>query len=142
MITDRTYPSYGYFVEKGMTTLPEQFLPDEKRRLLSQNHHFLGDVVQWYMRYPGGICVENSRKVMIRPVFIHSLEHASASHRLPAGEVCSTWHREGDRIRLEVTCPAQAACETWLEDGYVFEEDGNSYREDGRGSYWIRKISS
>lgn len=86
--------------------------------------------------------MENSRKVVIRPAFIHSLEHASASHRFPAGEVRSTWHREGDRIRLEVACPAGVACETWLEDGYVFAEDGNSYREDGRGSYWIRKISS
>ncbi len=142
MITGRTYPSYGYFVERGETTLPEQFLPDEKRRLLSQNHHFLGDVVQWYIRYPGGIHVENSRKVVIRPAFIHSLEHVTASHRLPAGEVHTIWRRQGDRIRLEVACPAGVACETWLEEGYVFAEDGNSYREGGRGSYWIRKISS
>ena len=57
MIAGPGYPSYGYFARRGDTTLPEQILPDEKRRLVSQNHHFLGDVLHWYMRYPGGLHV-------------------------------------------------------------------------------------
>lgn len=139
MITGEEYPSYGYFVKAGYTTLPEQMLPDEKRSSISQNHHFLGDVVQWYMRYPGGICVERWNKVSIRPKFIESLTFAGASHRLPAGEVKTHWKRRGGRIKLEVKCPAKVSCRIELDSGYVFERDGNSYLEAGTGNYWIRK---
>lgn len=139
MITDKTYPSYGYFAERGDTTLPEQMLPDRERRKLSQNHHFLGDVVQWYMKYPGGIHVENSARVSVRPRFISSLQYVKASHRLPAGEVRTAWRREEDRIYLEVECPGEVACEVELENGYVFEENGKCYLENGRGSYRIRR---
>ena len=57
---------------------------EETRSGMSQDHHFLGDVVQWYMRYPGGICVERWDKVAFRPKFIEGLTFAGASHRLPA----------------------------------------------------------
>ena len=51
----------------------------------SQNHHFLADVSQWYIRYPGGINVRSSREVSIRPKFIESLTFAKARHVLPEG---------------------------------------------------------
>lgn len=140
MITGEEYPSYGYFVKEGYTTLPEQMLPDEKRRRVSQDHHFLGDVVQWYMRYPGGICVERWDRVSIRPKFIESLTFAMASHKLPAGEVKTCWKRDAERIRLEVECPEKVSCQIELDPGYVFEQDGNSYLEAGTGIYWIRKM--
>ena len=139
MITGEEYPSYGYFVKEGYTTLPEQMLPEETRSGMSQDHHFLGDVVQWYMRYPGGICVERWDKVAIRPKFIEGLTFAGASHRLPAGEVKTYWKRSGGRIKLEVKCPAKVSCRIELEPGYVLEKDGNSYLEGGTGNYWIRK---
>ena len=91
MITGPSYPSYGYFVEAGETSMPETILSDMKYRNASLNHHFLCDVVQWYMKYPGGIHVENSKKVLIRPTFISSLTYAKASHQLPDGEVSVYW---------------------------------------------------
>ena len=137
MITGREYPSYGYFIERGDTTVPEQFLPDEKRSRISQNHHFLADVTHWYMRYPGGINVISSREVSIRPKFIESLTCVRARHVLPDGEVAVYWKRDGDRILLEVACPDSVSCEILLEDGYWFREERKGYLEKGAGSYWI-----
>lgn len=116
MITSTEYPSYGYFVKNGDTTLPEHILPDEKRRKESLNHHAFGDVAQWYMKYPGGIRVINSSTVVIQPVFIKSLDYAKVSHKLPKGEVKVEWHREADKIVLNVNCPKEVAYEILLPE--------------------------
>lgn len=129
MITGTEFPSYGYFVAQGETSLPEQFLSGLRYRNLSLNHHFLGDIVQWYMKYPGGIRVENSRKVQIRPAFIASLDHAEASHQLPTGEVSVSWKREGEKIHLQVSSPAEVRCEYILDGGWKFEEKNCSWLE-------------
>ncbi len=141
MITSKEYPSYGYFAERGDTTIPEHFLPDETRHKISQNHHFLADVSQWYMRYPGGINVVNSRKVSVRPKFIQSLSHVRASHILPDGEMAVSWRREGEKIFLEVSCPDNVACEIVLDNGYLFEERRLNCLEQGTGRYWIVPVT-
>lgn len=111
MITGKEFPAYGYLVEQGATTLPEQFLSDERKWTVSQNHHFLGDVAQWFMRYPGGIRIMDSTHVVIQPEFIEELNDVKASHQLPAGEITVSWRRENGRIRLEVDCPDGVVCQ-------------------------------
>ena len=137
MITGPSYPSYGYFVEAGETSMPETILSDMKYRNASLNHHFLCDVVQWYMKYPGGIHVENSKKVLIRPTFISSLTYAKASHQLPDGEVSVYWKREGERIYLEVKCPDTVSCELMLDQDLMIEDSKKPYLEKGQGCWYL-----
>ena len=139
MITGTEYPSYGYLVKRGDTTLPEQFLPEQESRGISRNHHFLGDVVQWYMRYPGGIRVINHKTVEIHPRFIGSLDFVRANHILPDGEVAVFWKREADTILLEVTCPEAVDCRLVLDSGYVFAEAEKARAGSGAGTYRICK---
>lgn len=137
MISGPAYPSYGYLVRQGATTLPEQFLPDEKRRTVSQNHHFLGDVLHWYLRYPGGLRVIDHQTVEVRPCFLPALEHAEARHRLPGGWVCTSWKREGAEILLTVTCPETVTCTIRLDSSHRFAENGNRFAQSGAGIYRI-----
>lgn len=129
MITSEKFPGYGYFIKMGETSIPEVFRSGYTYRNSSLNHHFLCDVVQWYMKYPGGIHVHNSKKVRIQPTFIEKLTSASASHKLPAGEVKVQWKREGEKIYLEVHGPAEVAYEIALEQGWYFEKNTHSYME-------------
>lgn len=139
MITGPKYPSYGYYVENGYTTMPEQFfeLDDKRMFMMSQNHHFLCDIVQWYMKYPGGICVHNSKKVSIQPKFLKGLSYAEASHCLPDGEVKVQWKRNGEKIHLDVVCPENVFCEVVLDNYFCFEESGDFYMEQGSGCFTI-----
>ena len=105
--------------------------------LSSQNHHFLCDVKQWYIRYPGGIQVKDHKRVMIHPSFLKELSWVKASHRLPAGEVAVSWQREGERIRLEVRCPDDVRCELELDKEYYLEADGNTWKDNGRGIWMV-----
>ena len=123
MITGTEYPSYGYFLKKGATTLPEQFLPDEKRRLLSQNHHFLGDIINWYMRYPGGIHIINHKEVKVKPIFIDSLNYAESEHILPDGKVKVRWDRiNNQKIKLYICCPNEVSCKIEINGAYSYND--------------------
>lgn len=136
MISGPEYPSYGYLAQNGWTTIPEQFYGDERMYQMSQNHHFLCDIEQWYLRYPGGINVIDSTHVRLQPIFLEKLTFAEAFHKLPAGEVRVKWtrekavaHTEGgeESIRLEIRCPEEVSCEINLEGGWYFASGKNTY---------------
>ena len=139
MITGPEYPSYGYLARRGDTTLPEQFLPDAQRRGVSQNHHFLGDVLHWYMRWPGGLHIIDHRTVEVRPCFLSALKHAEAWHRLPDGEVRVSWRRQGKEILLDVACPAAVRCTLRLDGPYALAESGDRFAEHGAEHWHIRR---
>ena len=127
MITRKEYPGYGYWVEKGETTLPESFSEYDEHTDASANHHFLGDIVAWYMIYPGGLKIINDKRVKIKPHFLENMSYAKTSHKLPDGEVSVYWRREGDDIILDVTCPDSVYCEIETDGDYVFEKFNRTY---------------
>lgn len=116
MITKPDFPSYGYWVEKGETTLLEQFRPYDDYYALSKNHHFLGDVINWFMSCPGGIKVQNSDTVVICPSFIKKLDWCKASHKLKNGEVSVFWERKNDAVELNVKVIGSINCSVELAD--------------------------
>lgn len=105
MITRKEYPGYGYWVEKGETTLLECFCEYEDNYPVSKNHHFFGDILNWFMSSLGGIKVKNANEVLINPSFVKKLEWCRASHKLPKGEIKVFWRRCNEGIVLNVeTC--------------------------------------
>ncbi len=103
MITKKDYPSYGHWVEMGETTLLEQFLPYTDFYASSKNHHFLGDVINWFMSVPGGIQVQDANTVKIAPKFVGKLDFCEAYHELPNGKINVRWDRSDEKIFLRVT---------------------------------------
>jgi len=120
LITGTSYPCYGYFAARGYTTLPEQFLPGDLIVRRSLNHHFFGDVAQWYMRYPGGIHVESCNAVTVAPVFLSALDYAEAYHILPAGKVSVSWRRRGQAMEVSICCPRGIRGRIRLPAGFRF----------------------
>ena len=109
MIVGPEYPSYGHWiVSENCTALFENFgtpntLPQSK------NHHFLGDISAWFIKWLAGIKVNpyerDCNEVEISPVFLKQLDHAEGTIGLPCGKVAVRWAREGDGIRLTVNAP-------------------------------------
>ncbi len=110
MITRLDAPSYGNWVSRGNTTLPEQFLSSDCNWLRSDNHHFFGDVLHWFMRWIGGLQIIDHNNVVIAPHFIHALQSADATHILPAGEISVHWERKNDEITLTLSHPKEIQC--------------------------------
>ncbi len=112
MIMKPDFPSYGYLLETGQTTLPEAFIleNDAKHLDFSHNHHIFADIVRFYLEDVAGLKVLDSKTVQIAPHFIAGLENACGWHCLPSGTVEVKWIREADGIKLSVTAPQQVTC--------------------------------
>ena len=122
MITRREFPSYGYFIEQGETSIPEKFFPDGERwEKYSHNHHFQCDFTRWFMFWVAGLQVVDHKTVRITPNFIGGMDHAEAYHILPQGRVDVRWERREDKVFVCVTLPRGVQYESRLPEGADLE---------------------
>ena len=126
MITRTDYPSYGYWVANGATSLWEDFEPMGKRPN-SLNHHFFGDISNWFITKVAGLQVnpygKNVREVHIKPAFVTALDYAKAHYETVAGRVETEWRRDGKDVLLKIAAPSAVKGKIILPAGYVFGGD-------------------
>lgn len=144
MIIKRDYPSYGYPIAHGATTLWELMNPIECVQS-SCNHHFFGDVASWMIQHLAGIRQnpygEDVNEVHIAPSFVDALDHVKASLETPEGCIRTAWRREGEDILLDVTIPAGMSVELRLEAGWQTEEGFTVLPLSGSGTLRLLPIS-
>lgn len=115
MMMKNDSPSYGYWIEKGETTLLELFAKYDGYFSSSKNHHFFGDVINWLISRAGGIRVVNSETVVIKPCFIKTWDWCRAAHRLPNGEVEVYWVRTAEGIELNIKKTGSIDCKAEID---------------------------
>ncbi|MGE3109169.1 MAG: family 78 glycoside hydrolase catalytic domain [Phycisphaerales bacterium] len=103
-----TFPSWGYSIENGATTIWERWDGYVKGRgfqdpgMNSLNHWALGSVGEWMMRTIVGISLDESSPgfsaftIAPRPPADGSLSRAAGSYRSIRGTIRSSWQRERD----------------------------------------------
>jgi len=137
LLLTRDYPSWGYMLEKGATTIWELWNSDtEGPGMNSRNHFAYGSVGQWMFGWLAGIHSEAGdwARFSIRP---HpgrtggELERVRASYASIRGEIVSQWEATDDGLRLTVRVPASCRAAVYLpaaepeavtEDGAPLEE--------------------
>jgi alpha-L-rhamnosidase len=111
VVTEVTYPGYGYLAGSGATALPEYW--DGPGGHGSQNHFMLGAVDAWLTGCLAGLGQRAEsvayRDLFIRPVVAGDLTEVTAQTRTVRGVVRSHWHRTDDTFQLDVTIPAGPA---------------------------------
>lgn len=146
MITRPDFPSYGTFIERGYTALPEDFIRDPKQRPNSLNHHFFGDISNWFITKVAGIRVNPKRtgadNIDIKPDFIEKLSYAKAHYDSIKGKTEASWKRENGEIILTVEAPEGIYGKIILPEGYVFRHavqklDGLNNLELKSGEYTV-----
>ena len=105
MITKRTMPSFGYWLEQGSTTLWESW---EGRKGLSKNHPMWGGGLTWIYRYLGGLkAIEPGfRSFEIAPLVPKGLDHLRYSLNTVYGKIEIAWRVENGEFTLNCTVPA------------------------------------
>ena len=120
LLLQTTYPSWGYMVNQGGTTIWERWNNDvvcEKRvdPTCSFNHFCFGSVVEWLYRYLAGIDLEPQdagfRRLRIRPRIGPGLDHVQAHYDSIRGPVKTRWDLHGSDVTLAVTLPPGARAE-------------------------------
>jgi alpha-L-rhamnosidase len=112
LLTNETYPSWGYTIKNGATTIWERWdgwteAGFQSPNMNSFNHYSLGSVGEWLYRYVAGIDLGTPGygHILIRPRPGGSLTHASGEYDSVRGRISSSWKIEGDRFVLEALIP-------------------------------------
>ncbi|MFV0634109.1 family 78 glycoside hydrolase catalytic domain [Demequina sp.] len=121
-------PSWLYPVSMGATTVWERWdsmLPDgsiNPGEMTSFNHYALGAVADWMQRSIAGLApaAPGYRRVHIAPVPPQALDHASARHLSPYGEISVAWKREAGGITVSVHVPPGVEADIALPDRPLF----------------------
>ena len=95
VITQKSYPGWGYMVAEGATTLWERWEKLAGMGMNSHNHIMFGSVDAWFYRSLGGIIplAAGWKRVRVAPKTPGSLSHASASQMTPRGRISVSWSR-------------------------------------------------
>lgn len=104
ILTQTTYPSWGYWLEKGATSLWEMWESTSR----SKNHYFLGTYDEWFFSYIGGIKdVEDGYKSFtLEPLMVGDLKSADISVDTVRGSLKVNWELKADNIAtFAVTVP-------------------------------------
>ncbi|KAI0174306.1 bacterial alpha-L-rhamnosidase-domain-containing protein [Pestalotiopsis sp. NC0098] len=102
--TQTTYPSWGYWQTLGATTLFEAW--DSTAR--SNDHPFLGTVVDWFYQYLAGIKITGAgySTISVMPYVPEGLASAQSSIQTARGKVESSWTNSTTQFSLSLTVPA------------------------------------
>ncbi len=95
LITQTTYPSWGFWVENGATSCWEGYSLADTR---SRNHYFLGTYDQWLFENVAGIDEHTNgyETVVIKPQMIGDLKYVNSSIKTVRGALESNWKKFSD----------------------------------------------
>ena len=113
--TQTTFPSWGYMIERGATTLWESW-SDLREEKLSLNMKLLGSVEKFFYRDLAGIraTAPGFREVAIAPQVVGDLEWARAQVRTVRGEIAVHWRRIENAFELDLEIPGNVTADVSL----------------------------
>ena len=119
LLLNTQYPSWGYLVEHGATTMWERWNGDQMKgepNMNSYNHYAYGAVADWIYRYAAGVDATplnaGFHTVALHPVFDARLGSVDFSYTSSYGAIHSSWTVKGKRAEWHVTLPANTT--GWL----------------------------
>jgi alpha-L-rhamnosidase len=119
LLLNTEYPSWGYLVEHGATTMWERWNGDQMKddpSMNSYNHYAYGAVADWIYRYAAGIDASpldaGFHRVVLHPVFDARLGHVAFDYASAYGPIHSDWTVNGTTAEWHVTIPANTT--GWL----------------------------
>ncbi len=122
--TNDTYPSWGYMVRNGATTIWELWNGNTADPAMNSGNHvmLLGDLILWEYEYLGGIRAlePGYSKILLKPYPIEGLSFVNCTFKSVSGRIESHWKREGNRFDWDITIPANTTAEIQMPtaDGY------------------------
>ena len=127
LLTKDTYPSWGYSIKNGATTIWERWnsytLEDGfgDVGMNSFNHYSLGSVGEWMYRYMLGIEVHPDhpgyKHIIIQPHIGGGFTWARGTYESLYGRIASHWALDNGRLNLKVEIPPNTTATVYLPVG-------------------------
>ncbi|MDR2815133.1 MAG: glycoside hydrolase family 78 protein [Proteiniphilum sp.] len=113
--TNRTYPSWGYMIEKGATTIWELWNGDTADPAMNSGNHvmLLGDLLIWLYEDLAGIRNHPEstayKQLLMEPKFPEGLSHVKAAYKSVYGEIKSEWTKENGTFQWDIAIPGNTS---------------------------------
>ena len=112
------YPSWGYMVKQGATTIWELWNGDTANPQMNSRNHvmLLGDLIAWFYQDLAGIKAASPgfKTIVMKPVNIKGLDNVKASYQTPYGPVKSSWKKGSGQFEWTVTVPPNTTATVYL----------------------------
>lgn len=130
LLLNTQYPSWGYLVNHGATTMWERWNGDQMKddpSMNSYNHYAYGAVADWLYRFAAGVDTApldaGFHTVFLHPVFSAQLGSIAFDYSSAYGPIHSDWTVEGKTATWHVSLPANTT--GWLSaDAAKYKLDG------------------
>lgn len=124
--TQSTYPSWGWWIVNGATTLLENWDLLASRDI-SDNHMMFGEIGAWFYKGLGGIFpnpkAPGYKHIILMPYFEKSLKYFEAKFDSPYGEIVSKWKWENSKkVKYEIVVPANSSATFYLPENIKGEK--------------------
>ncbi|MBR5085229.1 MAG: family 78 glycoside hydrolase catalytic domain, partial [Prevotella sp.] len=133
LATNTKYPSWGYMVENGATTIWELWNGDKADPAMNSANHvmLLGDLMTWCYEYIGGIRpgAPGYSVIQLKPDFtIDDNFGADVSHITPYGKVSSCYTKTLEHVDWMVEIPCNTKADVYMPDGTVKQIGSGKYK--------------
>lgn len=113
LLLQTTYPSWGYMIARGATTMWERWNGDQMigdPTMNSYNHYAYGAVAEWLYRYAAGIDEDPKdpgfHRILLQPQFDKRISEVDATYESPYGAITSHWKMDRKVTMWNVVIPA------------------------------------
>jgi alpha-L-rhamnosidase len=129
VVTQTTYPSWGYMVENGATTTWERWEYVDSGPMLdmaSHCHPMNATVSAWFYRYLLGIqpIKPGFAEFQIAPCVPTKLGEVKGSLQTIKGNIETAWKKADNTLCLTVSVPFNTKCKVVTPDGWSWESAG------------------
>ncbi|MBT4411791.1 MAG: hypothetical protein HOC82_18280 [Bacteroidetes bacterium] len=156
LIQNTSYPSWGYSIDQGATTIWERWNSYTKKDgfgdvgMNSFNHYAYGACSEWMFRSMLGIETDGPgfKKIIMKPQFGEGVSWAKGHYDSIRGRINSDWKVQDGSLQWNISIPANTTATIYLPGKDITESDmaandvvGVSFKEHKDG-YSIFKLES
>ncbi len=159
LLFNETFPSWGFSIKHGATSIWERWdgwTPEKGFQDPGMNsfaHYSFGAVYQWMVENIGGIKSDGPayKHIVIEPKPGGRLTRAETSYQSIRGPITTTWMKEGEKLSLDATIPANTTAtvilpatgpEAITENGRPLDQSEGVKVETSAGGRTVLNVSS
>ena len=120
LAANKTYPSWGYMVENGATTIWELWNGNTAAPNMNSYNHvmLLGDLIIWFYEDLAGIKSSTEKpgfkQIIMKPQPVGELDFVTASYHSAYGQIKSDWKKKGSNFSWDITIPVNSSAIVYL----------------------------
>jgi alpha-L-rhamnosidase len=146
LIQNTSYPSWGYSIEQGATTIWERWNSYTKKdgfgpvKMNSFNHYAYGSCSEWMFRSMLGIDTDGVgfQKIKMKPEFDQSVPWAKGHYDSIHGRIRSDWKWDGATFQWAITVPPNTTATAYMPENAASLTESGTPIQKANGVKFLR----